>query len=358
VPETKDVQLEQIQSIRTQTNNMHEISGWSPITTRLLRDGGESAWNYIDDSDGEFCRHLRHELSASGLISRLQQAMTVSEQHAAQILSGLVAEEERSLLTGNRGDRSVFVTRAERSVPEFANAYPLCLSCSIPSRSTIHNKLSLDFNFEFSSVQLAEYPGDGSSHYPRHCDVQGEACRGEAAIPKETQRIITAIYYCTLDDWNAALDGGCLRLYTSGTSTVDIPPYAGRLVIFRSDCVEHSVLASLRRPRHAVTVWLYGKPKKEKQMSAMEASSSSCCGPSHVANAVRQGVYVNGPPPLPSNRETDNTTNLSTIFVSIPAFRDSEAGPTIRNLMRTARYPESSFIGLVLQIDMENESDH
>jgi SM-20-related protein len=59
------------------------------------------------------------------------------------------------------------------------------------------------------------------------------------------------------EDWQET-DGGQLRMYlpTGTTETqLDILPQGGRLVIFRSDLLEHEVLAA-SRPRYSLTGWL------------------------------------------------------------------------------------------------------
>jgi len=45
-----------------------------------------------------------------------------------------------------------------------------------------------------------------------------------------------------------------------------------------------------------------------------------------------------------------------TIFVSIVSFRDQETLPTIISIFQKARYPERIVVGLVLQIEMWNQS--
>ena len=95
--------------------------------------------------------------------------------------------------------------------------------------------------------------------------------------PTPEQRIITCVYYLTNHDWNENTDGGALRVFhhnneydhhpknntTSATSSynddyTDIIPYRNRMVIFRSDKVEHQVLPSKQRSRPAITIWFYG----------------------------------------------------------------------------------------------------
>jgi SM-20-related protein len=92
-----------------------------------------------------------------------------------------------------------------------------------------------------ASVQLAWYPGDGAG-YVRHLDAGSSSSSGGV-------RRVTALYYLN-PDW-CERDGGWLRLFLTGCSTIscrrdganvwDIEPLLDRLVLFRSDLVEHQV---------------------------------------------------------------------------------------------------------------------
>lgn len=97
---------------------------------------------------------------------------------------------------------------------------------------------------ETFDLQLALYPGRGET-YARHRD----AFRGGVAA-----RRLTAIYYLN-ERWTEA-HGGCLRLHVP-PRPVDLPPLADRLVLMRSDAVEHEVLPA-HAERWAVTAWYHG----------------------------------------------------------------------------------------------------
>jgi SM-20-related protein len=92
-------------------------------------------------------------------------------------------------------------------------------------------------------LQLAHYaPG---ARYARHVD----------AFPGDDNRRVTAILYLN-SDWRSA-HGGQLRLYTP--APLDVEPLADRLVVFRSERLEHEVLES-HADRFAVTAWFYSRP--------------------------------------------------------------------------------------------------
>ncbi len=88
-------------------------------------------------------------------------------------------------------------------------------------------------------LQLSRYePGDA---YQRHRD----------AFPGEDNRRVTALLYLN-EGWKRE-DGGLLRLYVEPQS-IDVEPMLDRLVIFRSEVVEHEVLAA-HAERWALTAW-------------------------------------------------------------------------------------------------------
>jgi SM-20-related protein len=87
-------------------------------------------------------------------------------------------------------------------------------------------------------LQLAHYPP--GAHYDRHLD----------AFPGRDRRRVTAIVYLN-PGWEPA-QGGLLRLHLS--PPVLLEPQLDRLVIFRSEVVEHEVLEA-RADRWALTAW-------------------------------------------------------------------------------------------------------
>lgn len=89
-------------------------------------------------------------------------------------------------------------------------------------------------------LQLARYPGHGE-RYGKHRD----------AFFGSKTRVITAIYYLNTS-WTAECGGQLSATTVAGDQL--IAPIADRLVVFRSDAVEHEVLASYA-PRWALTGW-------------------------------------------------------------------------------------------------------
>ncbi len=89
-------------------------------------------------------------------------------------------------------------------------------------------------------VHLTVYPA--GSFYKRHLDQ----------FKQDDHRKLSVICYLN-KDWQDE-QGGQLRMYLPDRS-LDVLPVAGRLVIFRSDQIEHEVLQATR-PRLSITGWM------------------------------------------------------------------------------------------------------
>jgi SM-20-related protein len=89
-------------------------------------------------------------------------------------------------------------------------------------------------------VHMTVYPT--GSFYKRHLDQ----------FKQDDHRKLSVIFYLNTD-WKEE-HGGQLRMYLPDKS-LDVLPLAGRLVIFRSDQIEHEVLPATR-PRLSITGWV------------------------------------------------------------------------------------------------------
>ncbi|MEM9557484.1 MAG: 2OG-Fe(II) oxygenase [Acidobacteriota bacterium] len=93
-----------------------------------------------------------------------------------------------------------------------------------------------------AEAHLAVYPA--GAFYRRHLD----------RFRDDDARTISCLLYLN-DAWSAE-DGGILRLYAPEDGrAVDVLPAGGTIVLFRSDTVEHEVLAA-GRPRVSLACWL------------------------------------------------------------------------------------------------------
>lgn len=178
-------------------------------------------------------------------------------------------------------------------------------------------KGALGFN-EYS-FQFAYYPGDGTG-YTRHKDAFASATDAK-------KRVLTCLFY--LNEW---CDGGNLRVFDADDSVErEIEPLRGRLVIFRSDLVEHEVLPSYSS-RSAITLWASAEVQPAGKRQLDEAKRL----------------------PLPT-LDTSTRTNNEKIFVSIASYRDPETQYTIRDLYYQASVPERVHVGVVLQCDRKQD---
>lgn len=94
-----------------------------------------------------------------------------------------------------------------------------------------------------SEFHIAKYPP--GSHYSRHLDQ----------FQQRRNRQITVLIYLN-DQWKTG-DGGELKIYRDHEELL-IEPVARRLLLFKSDAVEHEVLMT-RVPRYSFTGWLLKK---------------------------------------------------------------------------------------------------
>lgn len=342
------------------------IRSWTPVTTSLLSKGGPNAWNVLDhameavmsvdslsdEDDLDFVAHINKELESEGLLHQIKPARTNVE-----VAAGRDPSSSSQNNTHIRGDCSLFIKRYQRERNDWTQKHPALhnLIRSIEGTVLRHLQDSLELDLALTSVQLAEYPGNGVSGYIRHCDRGGAICHDNAELAQKRksnkpERIITVIYYLTPNDWNHDRDGGCLRLFLDGKENhYDVVPCRNRMVVFRSDSVEHQVMPSLRRPRRAITVWLYGTVKGQDENRRAENNVLE------KIHDIKTGSA--GPPPLCVSSPGVSQHDQASIFVSIAAYRDSETGPTIRYLMATARHPDRVFVGLVLQVALNDAYD-
>ena len=99
-----------------------------------------------------------------------------------------------------------------------------------------------------SEFHIAKYPA--GSHYNRHLDQ----------FQERSNRQITVLMYLN-ENWKPG-DGGELKIYREsdeGETEILVEPIARRLLLFKSDCVEHEVLTT-NVPRYSLTGWLLRQP--------------------------------------------------------------------------------------------------
>lgn len=107
-------------------------------------------------------------------------------------------------------------------------------------------ELNREFFLSLSDAEFhfAAYPP--GTFYRKHIDQ----------FNGRNNRQISVILYMN-DDWQQG-DGGELRIYTE-SGIEDIAPLGNRLLIFKSDTIEHEVLETLK-PRYSLTGWFLKNP--------------------------------------------------------------------------------------------------
>lgn len=357
------------------TNNANDIEtqiikGWKPSTTNslLMPPNVIGACDVIDHTFGKaFAQSLQTELEMNNIHEKLEPARTAQDLQTNDLMQKFSAftGKTSNVRSSVRQDFSSIVPRSFRKLPIFRTKYPHLHKMISSIEQTASHYLvdkkqnsfrNVDINLDLSltSVQIAKYEGDGISGYKRHCD-NGLACNHDVSstsTEEANHRVITAVYYLTDEDWDED-DAGHLRIYDLDKSCsndsqkyCDILPYSDRLVLFRSDLVEHEVLPSMKRTRMAITVWLYGTVNQLSQQEIMLQEI--------VKNEKDCNDYLcSSVPPLQILEDSNNRDKK--IFVSIPAYRDTETYPTIRSLIENATYPDRVFVGVVFQYDTYSE---
>ena len=147
--------------------------------------------------------------------------------------AGVGRRQDHQINEGIRGDHIQWLDRTTASGPialYLARVYELM---------TYLNQ-TLFLSLKDIEVHKTIYPP--GTFYKRHLDQ----------FRKDDHRRLSVICYLNRD-WKEE-NGGQLRIYPP-EGPVDILPYAGRLVCFRSDRLEHEVLPATRE-RRSLTGWL------------------------------------------------------------------------------------------------------
>lgn len=286
--------------------------------------------------DGVWGEHFENlaESLYNEAVSKLKPAVT-----RAGMSRGSSAWSSRAV----RGDSTCWITPdlcKELDTPSTAEFVKGMIKMVKPMKSHL--------NIDDYSVQFAVFPGRGEG-YVRHKDSfsQGGKVGEEGdSLSKRGNRVITCLFYL-----NKSITGGNLRIYgrrvgdgvDEGESWEDIEPKFGKLVIFRSDFVEHEVLPCFSE-RLAFTLWASAS---SLSWDGTMTKSKSIANPISGAASARNPVRVDGVRSLA--RCTD------TIFVGIASYRDTECQHTIRDLFEQAQYPERVYIGIVWQCDRSSD---
>lgn len=147
------------------------------------------------------------------------------------------SEKNRQIESSVRGDFIYWLDK--ESDIELAELFKLFDDALLNLRQQLFLSLS-DYEFHF-----ALYPP--KTHYDKHVDQ----------FHGKRNRVISMLIYLN-EEWQPG-DGGELKIYGSEEKTTLIEPLAKRLVMFKSDTVEHEVLLT-QTSRKSITGWLLHQP--------------------------------------------------------------------------------------------------
>lgn len=186
---------------------------------------GQIAEHSLSITDGVLETKTLNQLRAEALTE-----LAEGEFHAARIGKGL----EKQRVTEVRGDKvkwldKTVATASQRAYWELVDAL----------RVYLHDYFRI--HLERTEAHFAVYPT--GAYYTRHLDQ----------FQAESNRIFSIILY--LNPYWKKGDGGELRVYKNDGSFEDIAPLHGRLILFRSDVVEHEVLQA-HQQRISITGWI------------------------------------------------------------------------------------------------------
>jgi SM-20-related protein len=131
-----------------------------------------------------------------------------------------------------RGDEIQWISEATAEAP-------LKIYLNRMKELMVHLNRTLFLSLKDIEAHITVYPP--GTFYKRHLDQ----------FRTDDHRKLSAI--CYLNEGWAENDGGQLRMHLA-SGAIDVLPLAGRLAIFRSDEIEHEVLAG-KRDRYSVTGW-------------------------------------------------------------------------------------------------------
>jgi len=165
--------------------------------------------------------------------SYFQQLLDESEFSKAAIGTN----QQRQIESSVRGDFIYWLDK--QSDDEIINLFDLFDETLLNLRQQMFLSVS-DYEFHF-----ALYPPQ--TRYEKHIDqFQGKK-----------NRVLSMLIYLN-EEWEPG-DGGELKIYGPGADTTLIEPLAKRMVMFKSDTVEHEVLLT-QTSRKSITGWLLHQP--------------------------------------------------------------------------------------------------
>ena len=201
---------------------------YSQLADNLAEKGYGIIENFLEDTEVNRLRKF------------IEQQRQEGELQKAGIGTGTDYQVDRSI----RGDLIQWID-PDQIGPETAGTITSAYIDSLKDLSRYLNR-TLFLSLKDTEIHYTVYPM--GTVYKRHLDQ----------FRQNDHRRLSVLCYLN-SNWQEA-DGGQLRLYFPPTSNSaetsrDILPIGGRLVVFRSDLLEHEVLPATR-PRYSLTGWL------------------------------------------------------------------------------------------------------
>jgi SM-20-related protein len=170
------------------------------------------------------------------LFSQIMDFFTEMEENDKLKKAGIGTQQDFQVKTEIRGDFIYWLdeNRDNELDPFFG----------LMEELTLNLKRFCYLSLSGSEFHIAKYPA--GSYYHRHLDQ----------FQERSNRQITVLIYLN-KNWKKG-DGGELVIYKD-QSEIKVEPLAKRLLVFKSDVIEHEVLTT-NVPRYSLTGWLLHQP--------------------------------------------------------------------------------------------------
>ncbi|WP_139958736.1 2OG-Fe(II) oxygenase [Flavicella sediminum] len=182
-------------------------------------------------NDYGICNNFILPSTIKGLSQNIDRLNSVGKMKPSGIGTSITYKKNKKI----RGDKINWI--AEKSTNPFEILYLKKLENFI----LYLNKTCFTAIRNFES-HYANY--EKNSFYKRHIDQ----------FKNEKGRQFSIVLYLN-NNWEEK-DGGILSLYPKNKDSINILPLGGKIVLFRSDQMEHEVHASLTRERRSIATWL------------------------------------------------------------------------------------------------------
>ncbi len=184
----------------------------------------------IDDEYG-FCNDFILPIIMTGLSANIEILGASEKMTASGFGNKVDFQKDKSI----RGDKINWI--GEQSTNQFELVYLKKIEKFIVYLNKTCFTSIKSFESHYSSYEKGSF-------YKRHLDQ----------FKNEKGRKYSIVLYLN-KDWKEE-DGGMLSLYPKEREQINISPLGGRMVLFRSDEMEHEVHASFTRERRSIAGWL------------------------------------------------------------------------------------------------------